>query len=149
MCVCVRVRACVCEVFINRARPYNIFLFCSMCSIIEPPNPMGLPSQAASNIEAYLLPYILIWNPLVQFQTFFGSSVQCSRMDCKNKIHLVRWNVGCSDGHCPRLLHDLNHMILLVPAVYGCDSGHEVLSTDPYILKQFSEEDLSYSMALE
>ena len=61
-------------------------------------------------------------------------------MDCQNKIHLVRLNVGRSDGHCPRVLHDLNHIILLLPAVYGCDNGHEVLATDPFILKQFPEE---------
>ena len=89
------------------------------------------------NVETYLLPYTLIWNPLVQFQTFLGSSVQCSRVDCKSKIHLVQWHVGHSDGRCPRLLHDLNHMVLLLPAVYGCDNGHEGLSTDPCILKQF------------
>ena len=67
--------------------------------------------------------------------------MQCSRVDCKKKIHLVRWNVGRSDGHCPRLLHDLNHMVLQLSAVYGCDNGHEVLSTDPCILKQFPEEE--------
>lgn len=100
-----------------------------------------MPLQMVSNVEEYLLPYTLIWNPLVQFQTFFGSSVQCLRVGCNNHIRLVRWNVGCSDGHCPRVLHDLNHMVLLVPAVYGCDNGHEVMSTDPCILKQFSEEE--------
>ena len=67
--------------------------------------------------------------------------MQCSRVDCKSKIHLVQWHVGRSDGRCPRLLHDLNHMVLLLPAVYGCDNGHEILSTDPCILKQFPEEE--------
>ena len=124
----------------------TIIFFCSAC-IIEPPNPMLMLSQAASNVETFILPYTLIWNPLLQFQTFFGTSVQCSRVDCKSNIHLLRWNVGRSDNHSPRLLHDLNHMVLLLPAVYGCENGHDVLSTDLHILKQFPEED--YSIALE
>ena len=32
-------------------------------------------------------------------------------------------------------------MVLLLPAVYGCENGHAVLYTDPYILKQFPEEE--------
>ena len=30
-------------------------------------------------------------------------------------------------------------MVLLVPALYACDNGHQTLATDPYILQQFPE----------
>ena len=102
---------------------------------------MMTSSQSASDAEMYILPHTLIWNPLVQFQPFFKGDVKCPNVDCGNKIYFVRWNIGHSDGHSPRLLHDLHHMVLLLPAVYGCQNGHEVLSTDPYILMQFTEEE--------
>ena len=115
---------------------------------MEPPD--FILQAASSDIETYIFPYTLIWDPLAQFRIFFKTGLQCSKSACKSKVHLVRWNVGRSDGHSPRLLHDMNHVVLLLPAVYGCDNGHEFLSTDPYILKQFPEEDhLSFSIALE
>ena len=68
-----------------------------------------------------------------------GKHVQCPKMNCKSNIKLLRWNSGHSDGHCPRLLHDVTHMVVLVPAIYVCDNGHEILSTNPYILKKITE----------
>ena len=70
----------------------------------------------------------------------------------KNGLHKEyspsRWNIGHCDGHCPTLLHDLNHMVLLLPAVYECDNGHKPLSTDPYILGQFPEKEYIYFIPL-
>ncbi len=88
-----------------------------------------------------ILPYTLIWNPLTQFQPFFRDGVQCPKVSCGSKLHLGRWNVGHSDGHCPRFLHELNHIVILLPALYRCDNDHELLSTDPYILRQLPEEE--------
>ena len=85
------------------------------------------------------LPYTLIWCPLTQFPIFFQGSTQCPKVNCTKAIHLHQWNTGHSDGHHPRLLHDLNYMVLLVPALYACDNGHQTLATDPYILQQFPE----------
>ena len=107
---------------------------------------MMTSSQSASDAEMYILPHNLIWNPLVQFQPFFKVDVKCPNVDCGNRIYFVRWNIGHSDG----LLHDLHHMVLLLPAVYGCQNGHEVLSTDLYIPTRFTEEEyIPYSTVLE
>ena len=114
-------------------------LICSSCGIIDPPSPMTASCQGASTLESIILPYTLIWNPLEQFHTFFENGLRCPRDDCISKVHLYRWNAGQNGGHCPRLLHEIRCVILLVPAVYKCDNGHELLSTDPYILGKFPE----------
>ena len=54
---------------------------------------------------------------------------------------LCMWNTGRIDGHSPRLLHDVNNVVMLVPAIYVCGNGHEVLATDPRILLLFPEEE--------
>ena len=108
------------------------------CGIIEPPS---ILQTASSDVETYSLPYTLIWDPLTQFHLFFKTGLECAKNDCKSRVHLLRWNVGHSDGRSPRLLHELNYIVLLLPAVYECDDGHEIVSTDPYILNQFPEEE--------
>ena len=96
-------------------------------------------SNQICQFESLALPYTLIWCPLTQFPIFFQGSTQCPKVNCTKAIHLHQWNTGHSDGHHPRLLHDLNYMVLLVPALYACDNGHQTLATDPYILQQFPE----------
>ena len=117
-----------------------LFSPCSRCCVIQPPNPVSVTSQICQ-LETLALPHVLIWCPLTQFSIFFQGSIQCPNANCNKIIGLSRWNVGHSDGHCPRLLHDLNNMVLLVPAVYACDNGHETVATDPYILQKFPEEE--------
>ena len=60
---------------------------------------------------------------------------------CKSHVQFSQWNVGRSVNHGPRLLHELTYMVLLVPAVYVCANGHELVSTDPHILEQFPEQE--------
>ena len=93
------------------------------------------------SIEAYLLPHVLIWNPLLQFPTFFSQGVQCPKAGCKRYIQFSQWNTGRSISHGPRLPHETNYIVLLVPAVYLCPDGRELISTDPHILKQFPEQE--------
>ena len=100
---------------------------------------MAISHQGIPTLESVILPYTLIWNPLAQFQNFFANGVQCPRADCVSKVHFYQWNAGQNDGHYPRLLHEISRVVILLPAVYKCDNGHELLSTDPYILRQFPE----------
>ena len=126
---------------------HNTFTFCvlhlhvcSSCTVIAPPSPITT-SLAVPNLESIVLPYVLIWNPLEQFHLFFTNGMQCPKADCVAKVHLCRWNIGHSEGHCPRLIHDINYLLILVPEVYECDNKHEIVSTDPFILQQFPEEE--------
>ena len=64
----------------------------------------------------------------------------CPIDDCTSHTNLYRWNTGRSDGYVPRLIHDVPNIVVLVPAIYVCGNGHEVLATDPRILSLFPEE---------
>ena len=88
-------------------------------------------------VPPIILPHVIMWEPMSQFSLFFRQGITCPTSGCSHAIHLSRWNTGSSAGHCPRLLHDIEHMIILVPAVYCCTRGHAVLSTDERILQCF------------
>ena len=123
-------------------RLYSAF-YCGLFSfsVCTPPNPLMVPSDS-DFIEAYLLPHVIIWNPLIQFQSFFKGNVpRCPKYGCKECISFSRWNLGQSCGRGPRLLHELHHIILLLPAVYVCGNGHETISTDLYILTLIPEQE--------
>ena len=47
------------------------------------------------------------------------------------------WNDGSSSSTQSRILHDIHNIVLLVSAVYTCDSGHKLLAHDASILKRF------------
>lgn len=107
--------------------------------ILPPPNLLTAP--LTDSVEACLLPHILIWNPLQQFKVFFSHGLQCPQIECRRYVQFHRWNMGQSISHGPRLLHDMNNMVLLVPAVYICTNGHEVISTDPHVLHYFIQQE--------
>ena len=88
---------------------------------------LNLEASAA----AVVLPHVILWNPIAQFPMFFQHEVLCPAPDCTQTLSLCRWNSGNSAGHCPRFLHDMEHITLLVPAVYQCKQGHQTISTDP------------------
>ena len=56
---------------------------------------------------------------------------------CKGSLKFYTWASGINKGMQPRLLHDINYMVLLVGAIYKCHScNHIVYSTDPRILER-------------
>ncbi len=79
----------------------------------------------------------------MQFQHILTDTFQCNHDNCNAHltVHAVRWNTGRSAGHCPRIVHDIDHMVLVVPAVYACPYGHEVLATDPRLLFCLPEQE--------
>ena len=44
-------------------------------------------------------------------------------------------------GHCPRIIHVIGYMVLLVSAIYECPNGHELLATDPRLLQCLPEQE--------
>ena len=91
------------------------------------------------------LPTVLLWHPLQLLRQLFVPSNEnvwktCPVDDCASHTTLCRWNTGRVDGHSPRLLHDSNNIVVLVPAIYACGNGHEVLATYPRIFLLFPEE---------
>ena len=80
----------------------------------------------------------MIFDPLHQLQLHFGSSIKC--LKCESYLKSWQWKCGQSNALQPRILHDITHAVLLVSAVYMCDNGHEVPSTDPNILQMIYPE---------
>lgn len=72
---------------------------------------------------------------------FFQHGVACPTLGCGQTLSLYCWNTGSSPGCCPRFLHDMKHITLLVPAVYQCMQGHQTISTDPCILVHLQEQE--------
>ena len=56
---------------------------------------------------------------------------------CGGMKRLSYWNDGSSSSTQPRALHDMHNVVLLVSAVYACDSGHRLLALDESVLNRF------------
>ena len=109
---------------------------------MKPPTLATLVCQnMEASVAAVLLPHVVLWDPIAQFPMFFQHEVVCPTAGCTQTLSLCRWNSGSSAGHCPRFLHDMEHITLLVPAVYQCKQGHQTVSTDPRILMYFKEQE--------
>ena len=50
---------------------------------------------------------------------------------------IVYWNDGSSASMQPRLVHDMDNVVLLVSAVYICENRHKLLAHDESVLKCF------------
>ena len=85
----------------------------------------------------------MFWSPLLQLQCILPDRCPCPHDQCHAYliVNETRWNTGSSAGHCPRIVHDIDHMVLLVPAVYACPNGHEILATDPRLLVCIPEQE--------
>ena len=80
-----------------------------------PPVPeLGSFSCCSSITPCYIV------GPHSTVSNVFQHEVLCPVPDCTQTLSLCRWNSGSSAGHCPRFLHDMEHITLLVPAVYQC-----------------------------
>ena len=66
---------------------------------------------------------------------FPPGSIKCP--SCGSSTHQSYWNDGSSASKQPRLIHDMDNVVLLVSAVYRCENGHKLLAHDDSILKCF------------
>jgi hypothetical protein len=58
-------------------------------------------------------------------------------MEALNKVY---WKLGQSSGNEPRLIHDVEHTVIVVAAVYQCQNGHIVSGSNPSILQLMDSE---------
>lgn len=108
--------------------------------VLPPPSPYILGQNPGNDLslEDLILPHILFWDPVHQYSAYFQGGLLCET--CKRNMKKAYWKCGQSEGKQPRLLHDAEHTILLVIAVYSCDNGHTISSTDPSILRKVNPE---------
>lgn len=60
---------------------------------------------------------------------------------------LHSWTIGENRATQPRLLHDTHYTVLLVRAIYKCDTNHHtVFSTDPRLIKRISSIQIPFTL---
>ena len=83
--------------------------------------------------EAYRIPPVILWNPLVQTQC----DLACPY--CQSSLRTWRWNDGTSPHSMPRSIFSVHERVLLVSCVYLCGNHHQVIAHDPELLKSVRE----------
>ena len=79
--------------------------------------------------EAYRIPPVILWNPLVQTQC----DLACPT--CRSSLRTWRWNDGRSPHSMPRSIFSVQERVLLVSCVYLCGNNHQVIAHDAELLK--------------
>ena len=87
---------------------------------------------------------MLLWDPLGQLTSVFPEPQTCVVNDCFGHLQFTSWRMGQSEGKWPRIIHDVDNVILLVSATYKCDSGHEVIGSDARITQMIPSQYLPF-----
>ena len=74
------------------------------------------------------IPDIILWDPIVQFGDLAAVLTKCP--DCAQSLERKEWQNKQQSGMQPRLLHDVDGIVLLVSRTYICATGHRFLSHD-------------------
>ena len=90
--------------------------------------------------EAFLVPDIVLWEPLVYFPHLSLTCPSCFEVGVKECLHPIRWKDGRTTNDQPRFLYGLGNKALLVSRVYLCKNKHQVLSHDVGILSQIDKQ---------
>ena len=114
----------------------------SITGITLPLSPEQLVNaQQCGNIDSYILPHVILWDPLNQFPSSFPHGISCPT--CSKLLDKITyWKWGQSTGLQPRVIHGLETTILIVPAI--CGNKHTLVSTDPRILNILKYEQLPF-----
>lgn len=118
--------------------------FCSDIPLatIIPPLPVPQHSSELSDINCYIQPHVLLWNPLQQFPNIH---ITCIRDHCSLfPLSVKYWRIGQTQSLQPRVIHTTDYIVLLVSPVYKCPVGHEVSSTDPKIIDLLGEHNVPF-----
>lgn len=104
--------------------------------VVVPPEP-----EVGKNVEIELdLPAVILWNPYVSHSQIFTSQITiCEKCQCQ--LQESYWLDGSSESKQPRILHDMNRLVVLVSAVYSCDNNHRIIAHDERILQIFPSPD--------
>ena len=106
---------------------------------MEPWFPVCIPYNVitiadSGTIVDNFMPDIIVWDPLVQFPTLSDSLNKCLAEKCENVMERREWQNGRNPVSMPRIIHEINGVVLLVSRMYVCSSGHRYLSHNERIL---------------
>ena len=81
---------------------------------------------------------MIVWDPYVSIST----PNQC--VMCNQPIQRSVWKGGQSQGLQPKVLHDIDSVVILVSCQYRCVNDHIFLTTDPRVLELFFTENIPF-----
>ena len=84
--------------------------------------------QTANDVQ---LPTVILWNLYITYPSSFP--IKC--VNCGEFMHQSHWNDGSSNAKQHRTLHGIDNIVLLISAVYTCNSKHKILAHDDVILE--------------
>lgn len=117
---------------------YTLYIGQHFPDLVNPPTSICTSSNPIP--DDFLVPKIIIWNPLKKHSFLFGEDRELQCSVCGKLCTTSGWLDGTS-GHCqPRLLHDVDDVVLLVSAVYACSEGHKILAHDERIVSMLPRE---------
>lgn len=90
--------------------------------------------------EAFLIPDIVLWEPLAYFTHLSLFCPSCAEIGVQESLRPIRWKDGSTTNDQPRLLYGLRNDVLLVGRVYLCKNKHQILSHDNGILSQIDDQ---------
>ena len=99
-----------------------------------------LRTRLGNSPEAFLIPDVMLWDPLFYFPELDLCCPVCTRKGLKEVLHPIRWKDGARSYDQPRQLYGLRNDALLVGRVYLCKRKHQILSHNPDILLQVKDE---------
>ena len=73
--------------------------------------------------SAFLVPDILLWDPLLHFPELVLLCPSCDEKNTQETLNPIRWKDGRKDYDQPCLLYGLRNDVLLVGRVYLCKIG--------------------------
>ena len=83
--------------------------------VINPSIPVV--GRADIEVEEFLLPRVIVWNPRVAFLELVNGDLQFCR-SCGSALDYTSWNDGSTKQKQPRTLHDMGDFVLLDSVVY-------------------------------
>ena len=103
---------------------------------------------SAKNPFLHLLPPILVWAPVEQYNGVLPDGFTCPRCDSSSILYGFGWMNGIGrDRLQPRKIHGRDGVTILVGRIYKCmKSGHEVVSYHPGILRQLASSLIPFKL---
>ena len=90
--------------------------------------------------EAFLVPDIVLWEPLSYFHSLSLICPSCLEIGVNELLRPIRWKDGRTINDQPRFLYGLSNNVLLVSRIYLCKNKHQILSHDDRILSQIDDQ---------
>ena len=103
-----------------------------LCVVIPSPPPYSIHSP---NSGEAILPPVIVWDPYLSISTLDSLCIECNQ-----KIERKSWKLGQSPAFEPRVIHDINSVVVLISCQYICFNNHTYLTTDPRLLQLISPE---------